>query len=147
MKRSKTKSIIGWILTSLVGLFLLGVSGLPKFSFVDWPGKQEMMEPMMEHLGISMNLLPTLGVIEVAIAILCLLPRTAFLGTILATGLLGGAVFTHLRVGDSLFETLFSVILGVMLWTGLALRDPILFSLACGNWRANCDAEQIHEEI
>jgi hypothetical protein len=76
--------------------------------------------------------LPTIGTIEIAVAVLTLIPRTAFLGALLATGYLGGAVVTHLRVGDGLFEILFPVILGILLGTGLALRKPILFSLLLG---------------
>jgi hypothetical protein len=50
--------------------------------------------------------------------------RTAFLGAVLLTGYLGGAVATHLRVGSPLFGyTLFGVYLGIMLWGGLWLRD------------------------
>lgn len=123
---SKTKTIVGWILSALVGLFLIGASGVPKF--FDFPGKEEMMA----HLGLPLDLLPTIGTIEIAVAVLTLIPQTAFLGAILTTGYLGGAVVTHLRVGDGLFEILFPVILGVLMWTGLALRKPILFSLLLG---------------
>jgi hypothetical protein len=127
MQPSRTKNIVGWILSGLVGLFLIGASGIPKF--LDFPGKGEMME----HLGIPLALLPTIAVIEIAVTVIYLIPRTAFLGAILTTGYLGGAVFTHLRVGDGLFEILFPVILGVVLWSGLALRKPVLFSLVMGN--------------
>ena len=123
---SKTKTIIGWVLSALVGLFLIGASGVPKF--FDFPGKEEMMA----HLGLPLNLLTTIAVIEIAVAVLTLIPRTAFLGALLATGYLGGAVVTHLRVGDGLFEVLFPVVLGVLMWTGLALRKPILFALLTG---------------
>lgn len=47
---TKTQRIIGRVLTGLVGLFLIGASGIPKF--IDWPGKQEMFD----HLGITANL-------------------------------------------------------------------------------------------
>jgi hypothetical protein len=124
---SKTKTIIGWVLSVLVGLFLIGASGVPKF--FDFPGKEEMMA----RLGLPLDLLPTIATIEIAVAVLTLIPRTAFLGAILATGYLGGAVVTHLRVGDGLFEILFPVILGAIMWTGLALRKPILYSLVLGS--------------
>jgi hypothetical protein len=124
---SKTKTIVGWVLSALAGLFLIGASGMPKF--FDFPGKEEMMA----HLGLSLDLLPTIAVIEIAVAVLYLIPKTAFLGAILTTGYLGGAVATHLRVGDGLFEILFPVIVGAILWTGLALRKPILFSLLIGS--------------
>lgn len=56
--------------------------------------------------------------------------RTAFLGAILLTGYLGGAVATHLRVGSPLFGyTLFGVYLGIMLWGGLWLRDSRIRAL------------------
>ncbi|MCA9184457.1 MAG: DoxX family protein [Pirellulaceae bacterium] len=124
MNTTKTKTIVGWILTSLVGLFLLGGSGIPKF--FDFPGKGEMME----HLGIPLSLLPAIAIVEIVVTVIYLIPRTSFLGAILTTGYLGGAVFTHLRVGDAWF---FPMIIGVVMWVGLALRRPILFSLVLGN--------------
>jgi hypothetical protein len=120
---TKTKHIIGWVLTVLVGLFLIGASGVPKF--FDFPGKAEMME----KLEIPLNLLTTVGIIEVTVAVLYLIPRTAFLGAILTTGYLGGAVWTHLRVGDTWF---FPIIIGVLMWLGLALRHPAIFRLVLG---------------
>jgi DoxX-like family len=119
----KAKHITGWVLTGLVGLFLIGVSGIPKFT--DFPGKKEMFD----HLGITSNLSPVLGVIEITVAILFLVPRTSFVGAILVTGYLGGAVWTHLRVGDPWF---FPIIIGVVLWVALGLRQPAIFSLALG---------------
>ena len=117
---SKTSRIIGWILTGLVGLFMIGASGIPKF--IDWPGKAEMMD----HLGISLALLPTLGVLEIAVTVLYLIPRTSFLGAILLTGYLGGAIATHVRIGDPFIGP---IILGVMIWLGLYLRDARLRAL------------------
>jgi hypothetical protein len=86
--------IIGWVLTVLVGLFLIIASGVPKF--IDFPGKQEMFD----HLGITTDLSPVLGIIEVTVTLIFLVPRTAFVGAILVTGYLGGAVWAHVRVGD-----------------------------------------------
>jgi hypothetical protein len=45
------------------------------------------------------------------------------------TGYLGGAVATHVRVGDGVFPVVFPVIVGALLWGGLALRDDRLRSL------------------
>jgi len=121
---SKTKHTIGWVLTGLLGLFLIGVSGVPKF--IDWPGKREMID----HMGITPELMPTIGVIEIVVAILFLIPRTSFIGAILVTGYLGGAIMTHLRVGDQWF---FPIIIGVVMWIALGLRQPAIFSLAIWN--------------
>jgi hypothetical protein len=120
---TKAQRITGRILTGLVGLFLIGASGIPKF--FEFPGRNEMMD----KLGIPIPLLPTIGVIEIAITVIYLIPRTAFLGAILITGYLGGAIFTHLRVGDPWF---FPIIIGVLTWLGLALRRPQIFKLAFG---------------
>ncbi len=56
--------------------------------------------------------------------------RTSVLGAILLTGYLGGAIATHLRVGDPVFShTLFGAYFGVMVWGGLWLRNPQLRKL------------------
>jgi hypothetical protein len=129
---SKAQRITGWVLTGLLGFFLIGASGIPKFT--DWPGKKEMFD----HLGINADLSPTLGVIEIAVALLFLIPRTSFLGAILVTGYLGGAVWAHLRVGDPWF---FPIIIGVVMWIALGLRQPAIFALAIGKspWHSNSE--------
>lgn len=129
---SKAQRITGWVLTGLVGLFLIGVSAVPKF--LDFPGKKEMFD----HLGIAPHLAPVLGVIEITVAILLLIPQTSFVGAILATGYLGGAVWTHLRVNDPWF---FPIIIGVLIWIALGLRQPTIFSLALGKSFGNGNRE------
>jgi hypothetical protein len=116
--------ITGWILTALVGLFLIAASAIPKF--LSWEGKDEMMA----QLGIPLTLLPTIAVIEIAVALLYVIPRTAVFGAILLTGHLGGAIFTHLRVGDPWF---FPLIIGGVAWAGLCLRRPEVFALITGH--------------
>jgi hypothetical protein len=71
-----------------------------------------------------------LGVIVLASTALHVWPRTAVLGAILLTGLFGGAIASHMRLGDPLFShTLFGVYLGLAMWAGLWLRDPALRAL------------------
>ena len=71
-----------------------------------------------------------LGVVLIASALLYAYPRTAFLGAILITAYLGGAVATHVRVGSPLFShILFGVYMGIALWAGLWLRDPRIRAL------------------
>lgn len=118
-----TQHITGWILTGLVGLFLIGASGVPKF--LDWPGK----DAMLAHMGIASSLMPVIGALEIAVALIYLIPRTTFLGAILITGYLGGAVMTHLRVGDPWW---FPIVIGVLAWSGVALRRPEIVRLALG---------------
>jgi hypothetical protein len=65
-----------------------------------------------------------IGVVTLLCTLLYALPRTAAVGAVLLTGLLGGAVATHLRVGSPvLTHVLFGVYLGVMIWGGIFLRD------------------------
>ena len=65
-----------------------------------------------------------LGVLALICTALYALPRTAVLGAILLTAYMGGAVASHLRLGDPLFtHILFGVYLAVLAWGGLYLRD------------------------
>lgn len=77
-----------------------------------------------EQLGIPTHLARTLGVLTLIGTILYAVPRTSVLGAIVLTGYLGGAIYTHLRVGSPVFShLLFGVYLGLMIWGGLYLRD------------------------
>ena len=66
------------------------------------------------------------GIVLVASTILYLIPPTSVLGAILLTGYLGGAVASHVRLGQGMFEILFPVVFGALLWGGLVLRDARL---------------------
>jgi len=75
-------------------------------------------------IGVPPELSVGLGILLAACLALYLIARTAPLGAVLLTGYLGGAVFTHLRVGDPLIShTLFPIYVGALLWAGLYLRD------------------------
>jgi hypothetical protein len=115
----KTKRIIGWVLSGLIAAFLILASGVPKF--LDWEGKEEMMGKM----GWSTDVMLKIGAVEIALAVLFLVPRAAFLAAVLLTGYLGGAVATHVRVGDAFY---FPIVFGVLVWVALGLRDPRVFS-------------------
>jgi hypothetical protein len=64
-----------------------------------------------------------IGIIEILCALLYLIPHTSVLGAILLTGYLGGAVATHVRIGDPFFSP---IIFGVVIWAALFLRDDRL---------------------
>ena len=84
----------------------------------------------MTKLGYPLSLTRTIGLLELACVVVYAIPRTSALGAILMTGYLGGAVATHVRVGDPLFShVLFPVYIGVLAWTGLYLRDDRLRAL------------------
>jgi hypothetical protein len=72
------------------------------------------------HLEWKESLALGLGIVEIACTVVYVIPRTAVLGAVLVTGYLGGAIATHVRIGDPFFAPL---VLGVLVWGGLWLRD------------------------
>lgn len=110
--------IAGWVLSGLIALFLAIASALPKFL-----GMEAALEPM-EVVGWPIKYLVLIGAIEVACMVLFLIPRTALLGAVFTTALLGGSLAANLRVDNPLFShTLFSIYLGVAVWVALWLRE------------------------
>jgi hypothetical protein len=84
----------------------------------------------MAALGYPPGLERGLGILVLVCTLLYAMPRTAALGAVLLTGLFGGAMATHLRVGSPLFShLLFGVYLGLLVWGGLYLRDARLRTL------------------
>lgn len=115
---SKTLFWTGWVLTALISA-LLAFSSIIKLV-----GVPEVRQTMSE-LGWPADLDFAVGVIELICVSLYLIPRTAVLGAILETALLGGTVAVKLRVGDPMVtHVLFGVYMGVVVWAGLYLRDP-----------------------
>jgi hypothetical protein len=112
----------GRILSALPALFLLfdGAMKLVKTAFV--------VEATVQ-LGYPEGVIVPLGIVLVTCTVVYLIPRTAILGAILLTGYLGGAIATHVRVGQGPFKILFPVIFGAMLWGGIFLRDQRLRTL------------------
>jgi hypothetical protein len=86
------------------------------------------------QLGYSANTVVPLGVLLLACVIIYAVPRTALLGALLLTGYLGGAVATHVRVGNPLFTHILApTYVAALIWGGLMLRDARLRALA--PWR------------
>ena len=105
---------MGWGLTALPVLMLL-MSAAMKLGH-----KPDAVAMFAGKFGYQEGMLTTLAVVELACTLVYVVPRTAVLGAVLLTGALGGAVATHVRVGDVFAIPL---LLGVMLWAGLFLRD------------------------
>lgn len=119
---SKAMLWAGWIMSALPALFLL-VDGVMKLV------KPAIVVQTTVQLGYPESVILPLGIVLLACTVLYLNPRTSVLGAILLTSYLGGAVATHVRVSAGLFEILFPVIFGALLWGGLALRDGRLRAL------------------
>jgi hypothetical protein len=113
----------GRVLSTLAVLFLL----------FDAVGK--LLRPVQvidgtAQLGWPVSVILPLGIIQLVCLILYIVPRTSVFGAILWTGYLGGAVATHVRIGNPLFShILFPTYIAALLWLGLWLRDRRLRAL------------------
>lgn len=117
------------------GMLLTGrvLSGLMALFFIlDGVGHLMKPAPVVDafaRLGYPLSASIGIGLLLLICTAIYVTPRTSVLGAILLTGYLGGAVSTHVRAGSSLFETVFPVILGVLVWAGLLVRDVPLRNL------------------
>jgi hypothetical protein len=116
---SRTALWTGRVLSGIAVLFLL----------FDGAIKLVPIQPVTDSLRelgypASDSFARFLGVMTLLCTALYAWPRTALLGAVLLTGIMGGAIASHLRLGDPLFShTLFGVYLGLLFWVGLWLRD------------------------
>ena len=114
MAASKAQRISGWVVSGLVSaLFCFSAFG----KFTQPP---EVVEGA-DKFGIPLEKFAAIGAVELACVVLYLIPKTAFLGSILLAAYLGGATMTHVRIGDPWFM---AVLVGVVAWVGYGLRRP-----------------------
>jgi hypothetical protein len=115
--------VAGYVLSTLTVAILLADAGATLF----FPTK---LQAEMDATGFPMTLARSLGVIEVSLAILYAVPRTAVLGAILITGFFGGAICAHFRIGEmSSPAQLVATAIGIIAWAGLWFRDARLREL------------------
>jgi hypothetical protein len=119
---SKKMVWAGRIISALPALFLLVDGGMKLI-------KPAVVVDATVKLGYSETVIFPLGIVLLGCTILYLIPQTAILGAILLTGYLGGAVATHVRVGEDAFSIVFPIIFGVLVWGGLWLRENRLRTL------------------
>ena len=121
---SKKALWAGRIISALPILFLLFDASMKLIKAV----------PVVEgtvKLGYPESTIVPLGIVLLVCTVLYAIPQTSVLGAMLLTGYLGGAVATHVRVGDPLFtHVLFPVYMGILVWLGLYLRELRLRALA-----------------
>ena len=121
--QNKWLTIGGWIPTLLVSALFLGMSAPPKLT------RNPTAVEGMQKMGYPENTLVPIGVAEAASTVLYLIPQTAVLGAVLLTGYLGGATDVHVRNGDEIAKLATPVVVGVLVWFGLWLRDPRIRNL------------------
>jgi DoxX-like family len=121
---SKAMVITGWVLTVLPCLMLV-MSAVMKLQ------QSEMVTKSFQEQGWPSGIALPLGIVELASTLLYLIPQTAGLGAILLTGYLGGAIATHVRLGEPIW---IPAAMGVVIWLGLFFRDARLRQLI--PWRS-----------
>jgi DoxX-like family len=122
---SSSKAML-WTGRTMSGVVLL-------FLFMDGVTKLMMIPPVViatAQIGYPLDLVRPIGIIGLVCAVLYAVPRTAVLGAILTTGLLGGAIASKMRLEEPLFsQVLFGGYVGILAWGGLYLRDGRLRAL------------------
>jgi hypothetical protein len=116
-----SKAIWAGRVVSAIPVFMMGLSGILKLAggarmTADWAA-----------FGYPQSALFPIGVTELACALVYAIPRTSVLGAVLVAGYLGGAVATHVRLSQPVWPA--PLLLGVLAWLGLYLRDPRLREL------------------
>lgn len=109
----KWQRVTGWVLSGLMAVVFL-----PSAFF-----KIAQPEGFIEEWSKTYpaNTAVPIGVIELAVFVLYLIPKTRYLGGMLMLAYLGGAVATHVHANDG--KLFVPVIIGVIAWLGLYLRD------------------------
>ena len=75
------------------------------------------------QMGYPESTIVGMAVVLVASTLLYVLPVTSALGAVLLTGYLGGAVATHVRVGDPWSNIVMPIVFATVIWAGLWLRS------------------------
>lgn len=121
---TKTSFFAGWVLTILPSLLFV-FSGAMKL-VAHFSQNPDLLKGFSD-LQIPTKLILPIGIIEIVCLVIYLIPKTAVFGAILLTGYMGGAILTHLRVGDAV---IMQVLVGVVVWIALYLREPRLRVIA-----------------
>jgi hypothetical protein len=115
----------GRIISGFAVLFLIFDGSIKLF-------KPRVVLEATAQLGFPTSTIVAIGLLLLACTALYVIPRTAALGAVLLTGYLGGAVAAHVRVQNPMFETIFPILVGSLVWIGIYLRDERVRALISG---------------
>ncbi|TLU99567.1 DoxX family protein [Dyadobacter luticola] len=113
---TKTRNILAWILSGIIGL-MLSASAVDKII-----GSSHALQ-MGASFGLSTGTYSLLGIVEILSVALFLNPRTGVLGTLLLSSYLGGAIATHLQHQQGI---LFPAVIETFVWITAIIRFPEL---------------------
>ena len=121
-KVSKGVLYTSYILQGIVVLlFLMGAANNVLQTEMAVEGAVEFGYP--EHAVLYMGLILLISTILYAI------PKTTFIGALLLTAWLGGAVATHLIHNDPLTNIFIPIVFGIIVWVAIWLRSEKLRAL------------------
>lgn len=107
----------GRVVGAVPVLFLLMDGGMKLF-------KPSFVVRATTELGFPESTIVGIGFVLLVSVALHLVPRTSFLGALLITAYLGGAIASKVRVGAPAFDITFALIVAILLWGGFWLREP-----------------------
>jgi uncharacterized membrane protein YphA (DoxX/SURF4 family) len=113
---AKTRNIINWVLTGLVGFIFIG-SGVNKLM----AGEETLK--MVANIGLNAFSLRMIAIVELISVILFIIPRTGILGTLLLAAYMGGAIATHLEHNEPF---IIQAVIEAFVWIVAVLRFPEL---------------------
>ena len=113
---------IVWAGRILSGLIVVALLGLNTMGLIH---KAESLKHFVAY-GYPESAFMPISIVFFVCILVYAIPRTAIFGAILLTGYFGGATATHVRAGEPYF---FPIVVGVLVWLGIFLRDEKLRSL------------------
>lgn len=111
---NKTKKIIQWSLTGIVGFIFIG-SAMSKFF-----GGEEALK-MAQDIGLTATQFKMIGAVELVSVLLFIVPRTGILGTLLLAAYMGGAIVAHLTHNQPILAP---ILIQAFLWIVVLVRFP-----------------------
>ena len=114
--KTKTKNIIGWVLSGFIAL-MLAASAIDKIL-----GSEHALQ-MGASFGLSSKAYAVLGIVELLSLVLFLYPKTGVLGTLLLASYFGGAIATHLQHQQ---DIVFPIAIEAIVWITAVIRFPEL---------------------
>jgi len=119
---SRMRLLAGRVLTGLSAAFLIFDGGMKVL-------KSPFVVEATVQLGYPESTIIGIGIVLLGCTLLYLIPRTSIFGALLLTAYMGGAVATHVRAQQPVFNIVFSVVFACLVWGGIWLREPRLAEL------------------
>ncbi len=116
----KWRTWVGYALSAAVILVLL------RSTWMKVSADPQVVQLVVDW-GYPASSVAGIGLLELTCVLFYALPRTAALGAVLLTGFFGGAVATHVRIGEPFWIPL---AVSAAAWAGLYLRDEGIRGIA-----------------